>query len=249
MNVVTETRPRRSPLTRAQAHQHAATEYARFADALDQLEPDDWTRPTACERWDVRALAGHTLGMAQFATGLRALAGQMRAAGKRGQGIDALTDHQVDRNAGLDTDELRRRMREVGPRAAAGRRRLSGWLGSVPLPEKQHANGQDETWKMAFLFDVILTRDPWMHRSDLAEATRHPMRLTADHDGAIVAGVVSEWASRHDAAYDLTLTGEAGGRWTRGSDRERIELDAVEFCRILSGRGGGTGLLAVQVPF
>jgi len=28
-----------------------------------------------------------------------------------------------------------------------------------------------------------------------------------------------------------------------------LEFDAVEFCRVLSGRGNGTGLLAEQVPF
>jgi hypothetical protein len=30
---------------------------------------------------------------------------------------------------------------------------------------------------------------------------------------------------------------------------EVIELDAVDFCRILSGRGEGEGLMAVAVPF
>ncbi|MDX1382582.1 MAG: hypothetical protein R3190_03005, partial [Thermoanaerobaculia bacterium] len=44
------------------------------------------------------------------------------------------------------------------------------------------------------LFDTILTRDTWMHRTDLAEATGRPLELTADHDGRIVADVVAEWA-------------------------------------------------------
>jgi len=44
---------------------------------------------------------------------------------------------------------------------------------------------------------VILTRDPWMHRLDLAPATDMPLHLTADHDGVIVADVVAEWADRH----------------------------------------------------
>lgn len=30
---------------------------------------------------------------------------------------------------------------------------------------------------------------------------------------------------------------------------EEITLDAVEFCRILSGRGDGNGLLTQAVPF
>jgi hypothetical protein len=88
-----------------------------------------------------------------------------------------------------------------------------------------------------------------MHRTDLAAATGRPMHLTADHDGRIVADVVEEWAERHGQPYRLTLGGPAGGAWTRGTDGEQIEMGAVEFCRILSGRGAGSGLLATQVPF
>jgi hypothetical protein len=73
--------------------------------------------------------------------------------------------------------------------------------------------------------------------------------LTPDHDGVIVADVVAEWARRHDSAYRLTLTGPAGGTWTRGRDGEVIEMDAVDFCRVLSGRDPGEGLLTTEVPF
>jgi len=45
------------------------------------------------------------------------------------------------------------------------------------------------------------------------------------------------------------LTGPAGGSWTFGSGGPEIELDAVEFCRILSGRGEAEGLLKTAVPF
>jgi hypothetical protein len=44
----------------------AATEYDRVADLLDQLEPAQWAAPTDCPAWDVRAMAGHVLGMAQM---------------------------------------------------------------------------------------------------------------------------------------------------------------------------------------
>lgn len=95
-----------------------------------------------------------------------------------------------------------------------------------------------------------MTRDPWMHRVDLARATQRELVLTADHDGVIVADVAAEWAARHGRPCALTLHGPAGGAWTFGDgEPEQIELDAVEFCRILSGRGRGAGLLAVQVPF
>lgn len=37
--------------------------------------------------------------------------------------------------------------------------------------------------------------------------------------------------------------------YTRGDAGEELALDAVEFCRILSGRAQGTGLLTQPVPF
>jgi hypothetical protein len=64
-----------------------------------------------------------------------------------------------------------------------------------------------------------------------------------------VADVVDEWAQRHGRPFELVLTGPAGGRWQVGTGGERIELDAVEFCRTLSGRVEGHGLLATAVPF
>jgi len=97
--------------------------------------------------------------------------------------------------------------------------------------------------------DTILTRDSWMHRSDIAQALGRPMELTREHDGAVVADVVADWARRHGQSYHLILTGPAGGRWSSGATGEAISLDAEQFCRILSGRGTGAGLLATFVPF
>jgi hypothetical protein len=64
-----------------------------------------------------------------------------------------------------------------------------------------------------------------------------------------VADAVDEWADRHGHPYRLTLTGPAGGTWSRGSDGPVIELDAIEFCRTISGRLPGEGLLATEIPF
>jgi hypothetical protein len=113
----------------------------------------------------------------------------------------------------------------------------------------QDVGGTAERWRFGFLFDVVLTRDTWMHRVDVSRATGREPHLTADHDGVLVADVVAEWAARHGRPYRLRLTGPAGGSWSSGTDGEEDELDAVEFCRLLSGRGRGSGLLAQQVPF
>jgi hypothetical protein len=114
---------------------------------------------------------------------------------------------------------------------------------------QEEVGGMPETWKLGYLFDVILTRDPWMHRVDISRATGHPMVLTAEHDGRLVADVVAEWARRHGQPFELHLGGPAGGEYTQGEGGEVISIDAVEFCRTISGRATGTGLLNQEVPF
>jgi hypothetical protein len=106
-----------------------------------------------------------------------------------------------------------------------------------------------ERWKIAFLMDIVFTRDTWMHRGDIARATGRELVLTADHDGRIVADAVADWARRHGRPFRLLLDGPAGGAFVQGNDGVELQLDAVEFCRVLSGRGDGDGLLAQEVPF
>jgi uncharacterized protein (TIGR03083 family) len=241
--------PRAAVLGRATTTQLAVTEYGRFEGLLRTLGPDDWARPTDCAEWDVRAMAGHVLGMAQMVATLPSFVAQNAAAFRAGGGIDALTAVQVRRAARLSTDELVDRFSDVAPRAARGRRRLARALGRLALPEEQVVGVHKERWAFGFLFDVVLTRDTWMHRVDVARATGRELTLTPEHDGVLVADVVAEWAQRHGRPYRLRLTGPAGGEWAAGDGGEELELDAVDFCRQLSGRGKGAGLLSEQVPF
>ena len=57
------------------------------------------------------------------------------------------------------------------------------------------------------------------------------------------------WARRHGHPFTFDLAGPAGGSFTSARGGEQLTLDAVGFCRILSGRGSGSGLLAQAVPF
>ena len=246
--------PFRSRLDRDTAMALAATEYQRFADLLDALEPDDWARPTICPAWTVRDMAGHCLGMAEMAASVRETIRQQlsstRAAKKSGRPlIDELTGLQVRKNAGLTTEELTATFRRIGPKATAGRRRTPGFVRSRTFTDGGPDGGSPELWEMGFLVDTVLTRDPWMHRADIAEATGGPLTLSADHDGVIVDDAVAEWAQRHGQPFELTLTGPAGGSWSSGTGGESITADAVDFCRGLSGRGSTQGLASVFVPF
>jgi uncharacterized protein (TIGR03083 family) len=254
MTASTSTRPsaRVAVLDRGTALRLAATEYGRFGSLLGTLAPGDWARATDCPAWDVRAIAGHVLGMAQMVASVRTFVVQNAGAARAGGGVDALTALQVRRTAALAPAELVDRFAAVAPRAVRGRRRLAGVLGRFTLPEDQVISGRTERWTFGYLFDVVLTRDTFMHRVDICRAVGRELELTAAHDGALVTDVVAEWAARHGEPYRLWLTGPAGGEWSSGpagSSREEIELDAVEFCRVLSGRGTATGLLAQEVPF
>jgi uncharacterized protein (TIGR03083 family) len=245
-------------IERPTAMRLAKTEYERVTDAIDTLQPEDWTHPTDCIDWDVRQLVAHITGMTNLFSTPFEVARQMRAAEARKQpgeaSVDALTALQVEEREHLGPEELRAELHRAGPRGAKGRRRVPGFIRRRRLPGAEVVNGAPETWSVGYLTDVILTRDPWMHRLDLARATGREPVLTADHDGDIVADIVAEWARRHGQPYQLELTGPAGGSWSSGTGGEEIVIDAADFCRIVSGRPGPDGaqpqgLLATHVPF
>jgi hypothetical protein len=191
--------------------------------------------------------------MAQMMSSLPQLLGQMSTSMREARkakapvSIDFLTALQVQRNAGLTTAELVQRWRTLTPKAVRGRRRLPRLLHGRTMPEAQMVGGHLERWTFGYLVDVILTRDPFMHRLDICAATGLDPQPTAEHDGVLVDDIVRDWAQRHGQPYTLELTGPAGGVWDSGG--ERITLDALEFCRKISGRGEATGLLATAVPF
>lgn len=248
------TEPLTSALDRKVAMRLAATEYGRFLDLLRSLDAEDWTKPTECPLWDVRAIAAHALGMAEMAASVREQVRQNKAAAARhdrhgGPFIDALTGLQVDERADWTPQQIIDRFAIRAPKAAKGRKRAPGFVRRKRLPVLQDVNDAQEAWTLGFLIDVILTRDPWMHRVDIARATGADLTLTADHDGVLVADVVAEWAARHGRPCELHLTGPAGGRWGYGSNGPAISMDAVEFCRAVSGRAPAEGLLTTQVPF
>ena len=249
----TATRIERIPaIDRHEAETIAATEYQRFVELLRALGADDWSKPTDCPAWDVRAIAGHTLAMARDFSSLPTVMRRTRAAAKAAKAsgepvIDHMTAMQVADTAALSTAQLISEADAAGRRAARWRTKAHPLFRKMPL--EQAVGGQTEKWRMSYLLDVILTRDPWMHRVDISHATGRPLVLTPEHDGRIVADVAAEWGRRHGKPFRLELTGPAGGSFTQGDHGEEITLDAVEFCRTVSARAPGTGLLAQEVPF
>ena len=83
---------------------------------------------------------------------------------------------------------------------------------------------------------------------DLARATAQPLDLDPEHDGRIVAAIVAAWSGTHDEPFTLALGGPAGGQFRAGTGGEVVDMDAIEFCRILAERGHGTGVLRHPLP-
>lgn len=253
MTITATQRP--APLTRTEALALGQIEYGRFVDALRPLTPAEWARPTDCTGWTIRDLSGHVAGMMSSVGTFRRFAGEQLRSSRRAkrEGIDptdAMTAIQIETMAKLTTDELVERMAELVDTATAGRRRMPSWIAkSFRFP--QTVNDKTEKWSLDYLFGIILTRDTWLHRvTDLARAVGRPPVLDDQHDARIVADVVAEWLGRHGEPVDLTLTGPAGGHFLQSNGDPQLELDAVDFCRILSGRAEAPHpLLKVEVPF
>lgn len=226
----------------------AREEYRRLDQLLRDLRPEEWERPTDCAEWDVRAMVAHLVGGADCAASVREMlrqAYQGRRLRKHGDLVDKMNAVQVAERAGHVPSRLVADLAVAGERAVRARSRLPRAVRAVPLPFGPPLG----TKPLGYLMDRIYTRDEWLHRMDICRATGRTPVLDADHDGRIVDDVVREWASYHQQPYHLELTGPAGGTWSSGADGPRLSLDAVELCRVVSGRAPGEGLLATTVPF
>ena len=225
----------------------AQEEHSRLLALLAQLDDADWQRPTDCTEWDVREVVAHLAGAAASTASVRELVRQARAGGRldrEGDSVDRINAVQVLERAAAMPAELVAELEETVPRSLRARSRIPAPLRALRIPFGPPLGVRS----LGYLMDRIYTRDAWMHRVDIARATGREVVLTADHDGRIVDDVVQEWARAHRRPFRLLLTGPAGGDFGGGTG-ERLELDAVDFCRSVSGRARAEGLLATPVPF
>jgi uncharacterized protein (TIGR03083 family) len=240
-----------APLGHDEAMDLATAEWDRLLAVIDGLRDQDWSQQTDCTDWDVKSMLGHILGALELQADpeerTRQLSAAAAVAAQTGcLRLDAMTALQVREHAALTPDHLRDAVHQAAPRGLAARRATTQELRDTPYdPQLPGEAG----WTFGYLYDVIHTRDPWIHRVDISRATGREMELSPDHDGRIVADVVADWARRHGKPFTLSLSGLAGGLYESGTDGDALDLDAVEFCRILSGREPGSGLLATRLTF
>jgi uncharacterized protein (TIGR03083 family) len=237
-------------IKRPEARVLAEEEFVRFADLVASLTPNDWTRPTDCTAWDVRKVALHVLGSGDAQASFPTFVHQLRRGVPLNKEIDShhwvdgMNELQIRERDYLSNDEVVAQLRAVGPQAVKGRWRTPPPARYLPIPF-----GPPIGWtSLKYLLDVGFTRDVWAHRIDIHEAIDRPMHLTADHDGRLVADIVGEWAGIHGQPFELVLEGAAGGKFSQGTGGERVEIDAVNFIRTLSGRRPGSGVLTNPLP-
>lgn len=239
------------------ARLRATQAYELLLTQLESLGPDDWQTVTPCAPWTVADLVGHLIGAARGHASVRELLRQVVYGYRHrgafdGNAMDAFNDLQVRDHADLTPNERVAAIRELAPRAVAGRMRLPGPLRGLKLPIDQGgsvAAGMPGHVELGHLLDAVLTRDVWLHRVDIAQATGRPLDVDTDLDRRVVADVVREWAGRHGQPFVLTLGGPAGGRFRQGDGGAQLALDAIAFCQALSGRAPADGLLATRVLF
>jgi uncharacterized protein (TIGR03083 family) len=229
----------------------AEVENRKFGEALRALEQDDWSKPTDCTRWNVKDLAAHVVGSAAGQASPREFIRQVRAGKPVVTEIgaqywwDGMNEIHVRERAQRSVDQLIAEWDANSARALKARRKLPRPIARLPLlnlPAPVHRQ------PLSYLFDVGFTRDVWAHRIDLAEATGKKFDADTGHDGRIVADLVAEWAATHGQPFNLTLTGPAGGNYAFGNGGEEVEIDALQFVRVLAGRIPGTGVLKNPLP-
>ena len=243
MTATTATSARDIPRTRPdRARGIVQSELAAAIALLRTLQPDDWRRSTACPGWTVHDVVAHMIGQAEELARPDRLIHRVRDARRRpGAGIlDAHNDRQVRDRSATPDGQLAADLERWTTKAVRAARLIPGPVRrrtrlSLVFPE---AKGLPED-TFDYLLRVLMARDPWMHRLDIAAATGRTPTLDR-HDALIVEQVVHDiglaWTG---PPVGLDLSGPAGGRWILGARRPPVAAvrgDAVEYMRYVSGR-------------
>jgi len=234
-------------------------------DLLSTLAAEDWERPTDCAGWTVRDLVAHMLCQYEELASTRLMFGRLIRGMRRYPALSRLDAHnrvQIEDTAGLTHAQLLDRLALAGPRAVQALERTPAVLRRIP-GLRLYGVEQLPDQRLAYLWDVLVVRDPWMHRLDLCRAIARPVEPT-DHDAVVVGQVVRDLARTwHGPTVTLELTGPPRGQWIIGSGESAATLraDALDYCRVLSGRQSegplqtsgdaatATALAAVRVQF
>ena len=247
-------------ISHTEAVELARGEHQALVELLDGLSDEEWNAVTDCDPWTVKDIIAHLLGWAEATTSPKVYFAQTKATRRHakefGVKLDAQNEAGVEMRKDMTPAQLLAALRRVNPRFLKVRAALGA--AGKPLPIYNSFLG----WTtLGFVADVIFLRDHFMHRIDITRAVDNDFRFLG-HEARIVADVVRHWNRLAKPDARLVLTGDAGGDFILGTEeRSTITGDALEFCRLLSGRAepsvmeveGDTyaarSYLSVPVPF
>jgi len=186
----------------------------------------------------VRDIVSHVIGSMDEAVHLRVLLRHVLAARRRYPSMNALDGTngvQIDDRRNRSEQQLIDELVRLAPRAVRARRRVPGLVRRTK-PPSGFAMPPDYTF--GHVLDVVIVRDVWMHRIDIARACGREF-TSIETDAEVVAQVVRDLA-RHwtGSALLLELTGARGGRWLIGEGEPvaTARIDTAAYGRLLSGR-------------
>ena len=235
----------------SEAMQITAIENRKFAELMESLSPSQWSTPTECTLWDVRAMAGHLVGSAASQASPREFFRQKRGGKPICKELgspfwwDGMNELQVRERASATTEQLISEWATVSAKALKSRSSMPGPIAGLKLLKLPDPVGRQP---LSYLFDIGFTRDVWAHRIDIAHAIAVEPDHDAVHDGRILADIVAEWAATHGEPFTLVLDGPAGGTFVQGTGGEEVRISVVDFIRTLAERTPASGVLRHTLP-
>lgn len=253
---------RELPVTdRRRAEALATAQYEALLSLLRSLDAADWGRPTECAGWSVRDMVSHVVGLMDEAVRVRVMLRHIVTAKRRYPAanlLDGTNAVQIDDRRQHSEVELLAEFNRLAPRAVRARRRVP-----TPIRRTKPPAGFAMPSEVTFghVLDVVLVRDIFMHRVDIARACGRDV-VSIESDGEVIAQAVRD-LDRRWAGPPLALDLLGAGRWNLGEGVPvaTARVEAVGFARVLSGRSGDlnfditgdraieTALRKARIPF
>ncbi|NDJ34715.1 MAG: maleylpyruvate isomerase family mycothiol-dependent enzyme [Chloroflexi bacterium] len=229
------------PVDVAEARALAEAELVRALELYESLGPADWDQPTACHLWTVQDIlahqAGACAGYARWGEFFRQMVFNVSYILQGDELVDGVNRRQVEDRTGHTPQQLIEELRTEGPKAINTRLGLPGFVNGIRAEIGAPIGKQP----VRYLMQIIYTRDMWMHRQDVCEATGRPYVVEAGHDGRMQALVMRDLLplfERSAPTVAIHIMGEAGGlfRYGEGDPEAWISMDMCAFNKLASRR-------------
>jgi uncharacterized protein (TIGR03083 family) len=234
-----------------EAMQITGIENRKFAELMESLSPTQWSTPTECTLWDVRAMAAHLVGSAASQASPREFFRQKRGGKPICKELDSpfwwdgMNELQVRERASATPEQLITEWTTVSAKALKSRSKMPRPIAGLKLLNLPEPVGRQP---LSYLFDIGFTRDVWAHRIDIARAILVEPDHDSVHDARILADIIAEWAATHGEPFTLVIDGPAGNTFVHGTGGEEVHISVVDFVRALAERTTASGVLRRTLP-